>query len=207
MDFFIHPLLCLSDLERKQDFICNACPGESRCHMVQMLFNALHLCRETFLGGRRELKTSPQSDSSSHEHHTDWPVVFSSHSCMVSCSLLTEHCYFLSACFRVLPSARHSLMSASPNSLQAYPQCQLSSLLSHSDLTGEPSCPAPIPPRESFGFRPFPFSSSPTTLFPFPSFPPFLFSPGPRLCRQYVPLPLLTEPPPPPLLDLPVYSS
>lgn len=81
-----------------------------------------------------------------------------------------------SACSASLPPARLYLSLASPNSLQAYTHCQLFLLLSHSDLTGEHSCPATIPPRGLFRFRPFPLSSSAATLLPFPY---FLFSTSP----------------------------
>lgn len=66
------------------------------------------------------------------------------------------------------------LSLASPLSLQACTPCQLFLLLSHSDPTGENSCPATIPPHSLFGSRPFlslrlcSFASSPTS--PFHSF-------------------------------------
>lgn len=46
--------------------------------------------------------------------------------------------------------------------------------LSQSDLTGEHSCPAIIPPHSLFCFRPFPLSNTATTLL---SFCPSLFPP------------------------------
>lgn len=69
------------------------------------------------------------------------------------------------------------LSLASPNSLQTYTHFQLFLLLSQSDLTGEHSCPAAIPPRGLFCFRPSPLSSQ--LLLFFPSLPiyPFLFPP------------------------------
>ncbi len=63
-------------------------------------------------------------------------------------------------CSASLLPARLYLSLASPNSLQAYTHCQLFLLLSHSDLTGEHSCPATIPPHGLFCFRPFPLQLS-----------------------------------------------
>lgn len=122
-------------------------------------------------------------------------------------------------CSASLPPACLYLSLASPNPLQAYTHCQLFLLLSHSDLAGEHSCPATIPPHGLFCFRPFPLSRSATTLhsLPFPSFlsPHPLFLPG-LVCLQYVPILILslhkrgsylfpTEKPP--LLELPPYWS
>lgn len=90
-----------------------------------------------------------------------------------------------STCSASLPHACLYLPSASPNSLQAYTHCQLFLLLSHCDLTGEHSCPATIPPRTLFCFRPFPLSSSTTTLLPFPA---FLFFVLPLLSKCRIPL-------------------
>lgn len=67
------------------------------------------------------------------------------------------------------------LFLASPNSLQANTHCQLFLLLSHSDLTGEHSCPATVPPHDLFCFRLLPLSNfytsflPPTLFFPYPS--------------------------------------
>lgn len=58
------------------------------------------------------------------------------------------------------PSTCLYLSLASPISLQAYTPCQLFPLLPHSDLTGEHSCPATIPPHSLFCCRLFHLSCS-----------------------------------------------
>lgn len=112
----------------------------------------------------------------------------------------------------------HSL--ASPNSLQAYTHFQLFLPLTQSDLTGEHSCPAAIPPCGLFCSGLFPLSSSATTLLPLlpcPSlFPPVRqgmshpsFHPG-LICLQYVALlsfSLSFSKSGFPLLELPPYWS
>ena len=72
------------------------------------------------------------------------------------------------------PSLLLCLSLASPNSLQANTHCQLFLLLSNSDLTGEHSCPATISHHGLYCLRPFPLSSSATTLLPFLVLPFFL---------------------------------
>lgn len=82
-------------------------------------------------------------------------------------------------CSTPLPSTCLYLSLASPISLQAYTPCQLFLLLSHSDLTGEHSCPATIPPHSLFCLRLFPLSSSAALLLPLPPPSVRLFSSPP----------------------------
>lgn len=142
----------------------------------------------------RCLKTLPRKGKQVHTHtHTVWlPLPLMPHwlPCCVFLSLIPHGTLFPPSSLNSVPSSTCSaslppdclyLSLASPNSLQAYTHSQLFLLLSQSDLTGEHSCPATIPPHGLFCFRPFPLTSSATSSLPSASFHSF-FHPSVRTC-------------------------